>query len=75
MYFSALTVSLILCLSSLEGVCELCEQIRERNRNTPPPEQEYYEDFLEAQRAEGKEPPGKIQFIDQEPEGEKEAKG
>ena len=50
--------------ATLIGSCFLCEQIRERNRNAPPPEYEFYEDYLEAQRAEGKSATGQIDFSD-----------
>ncbi|MEC7839834.1 MAG: hypothetical protein VX777_07325 [Chlamydiota bacterium] len=44
------------------GECALCEEIKERNRNLPPPKHVYYEDYLEELKAEGKSIPGDIDF-------------
>lgn len=66
MYWRETILTLTFLTSTLYGDCVLCEKIREKNRLTPPPEQEFYEDYLEAQAAEGNELPGAIEFIDDE---------
>jgi len=60
----------LLFFETAGAVCHQCEIIRERNRNDPGPKEEYYEDFLEARRAEGNEVRGKIEFIAETPEEE-----
>lgn len=51
----------------LLGACYKCEVIREENKKLPPPKHEYYEDYLEEQKAEGKASTGAIQFVGESP--------
>ncbi|WP_143406387.1 hypothetical protein [Estrella lausannensis] len=51
----------------LTGVCYKCEVIREENKKLPPPKHEYYEDYLEEQKAEGKTTSGAVEFIEESP--------
>lgn len=49
----------------LMASCFKCEEIRERNKNLPPLKYEYYDDYLEALKAEGSSIPDEIDFEDE----------
>lgn len=55
----------LLCITQvLSATCYKCEEIREKNKNLPPLEYEYYDDYLEAMRAEGKPLPSDLDIED-----------
>lgn len=62
-------IATIAAAAPLAGTCYKCEVIREQNKKLPPPKYEYYEDYLEEQKAEGTANVGTIQF-----EGESSSK-
>lgn len=60
-------IALVQAAAPLSAACYKCEIIREENKKLPPPKHEYYEDYLEELKAEGKETPGAIEFLDESP--------
>lgn len=59
--------AMMLCLlvQPLAAGCYKCEEIKERNKNLPPLKYEYYDDYLEALKAEGNPIPEDIDFGDE----------
>lgn len=55
-------IALTLSSQPIIATCYKCEEIREKNKNLPPLKYEYYDDYLEALKAEGKPTPGDIDF-------------
>lgn len=49
-------------IQPVSATCYKCEEIREHNKNLPPLKYEYYDDYLEALKAEGKPLPTDIDF-------------
>jgi hypothetical protein len=70
MLYFALTA---FCLQgiALSGECYKCEEIKEKNKNLPPLKYEFYDDYLEAMRAEGKPLPGDIEITGEDGKAEK----
>jgi hypothetical protein len=59
------TSVVFLMFQSLDSTCYKCEEIKEKNKNLPPLKYEFYDDYIEAQKAEGKPIPGDIAFEDE----------
>lgn len=58
--------------TALMSECFKCEEIKEKNKKLPPLKHEYYDDYLQELRAEGKSFPKEIDFNEGElKEGEK----
>ena len=48
--FLMLILGFTLSASFSYGVCHKCEVIREKNKHLPPPEFEFYDDYLKAEK-------------------------
>ncbi len=57
-------IALILSAQPIVATCYKCEEIKEKNKNLPPLKYKYYDDYLEALKAEGKTTSGDIDFDD-----------
>lgn len=60
-----LFVVALLMSNSIFADCYKCEEIREKNKKLPPLKHEYYDDYLEELKAEGKTLPGDYQITDE----------
>lgn len=49
-FFLMLMLGFTLSASYSQGVCHKCEVIREKNKHLPPPEFEFYDDYLKAEK-------------------------
>ncbi len=47
--FVCLNLAFLAIAPALNGTCQLCEDIREKNRQAPPNPYTYYEDYLKAE--------------------------
>lgn len=66
--FTVLSFFSVWQVAVAEESCYMCEVIKERNKNAPPPKHEYYEDYIKELEEEGKKPPEcDIQFDDETP--------
>ena len=61
-YFILSNLIVLSLTKASAGDCFMCEEIREKNKNLPPLKHEYYEDYLEELRLQGKSTVEDIEF-------------
>jgi len=57
---------------TVSATCYKCEEIKEKNKHLPPLKHEYYDDYLEELKAEGKTVPGEYDITEDAPSEEVE---
>lgn len=69
--FLMLILGFTLSASFSQGVCHKCEVIREKNKHLPPPEFEFYDDYL---KAEKEKKVSAFEFLDDSEKADKDKK-